>query len=791
MTVSATDGANSASATFSWAISHFSIYNPGDQTNVVGDSVDLPGGGSDPDGDPLTFTAVNLPAGLNIDPGDGYITGTIAAAAAAASPYPVTVTATDGTYNASQTFSWTVNAFSITNPGDQTNAVGDSVSVTTGGSDPAGNSLTFGALNLPPGLGIDPNTGTITGTIGFAAADGTPYVVTLTASDGAHTESQSFDWTVQHVFVTNPGDQQNADGDSVSLQISGGDNYDAPITYSVIGLPPGLTINGSTGNIVGTISDFADMSSPYAVTVSATDGTYSDSQAFQWTVSRLLVNTPGDQTNYDGDVVSLPITTSDNLGDVLAFGATGLPSGLSINSASGVISGTVAPTADSGGPYTVTVTASGGGASDSQTFTWTVNNPISIATVDDQVNVVGDVVALPISATTATGDPLTFSAAGLPPGLTIAASTGVVSGDIASTADVADPYDVTLTVNDGGISASQSFSWFVSHLSLTNPGPQTNATDDVVYLAVSAQDNSGDTLDFQTAGLPAGLSINGQTGVISGSISATADAGSPYIVTVSATGGGYTASQSFSWTVSRIVIADPGIQASAGDAVSLQVNVVDHNSDSLGYAAGGLPAGLSMNSTTGLISGVISSMAATGNPYTVTVVANNGAGHSAIDTFQWWVSQLSLTNPGAEESATGDPVSVQFVGQGGGDAPLTYAASGLPDGLTLDPSTGLISRRYRPRCGQRQSVHGDRYGIGRSGRQREPNLPVVGGLRLPGEPRRPDVPGQRGRHAADRCTRQRRRWADLCRDGPAGGPVPHRERDCGRRRFVGGFRHPV
>ena len=51
---------------------------------------------------------------------------------------------------------------------------------------------------------------------------------------------------------------------------------------------------------------------------------------------------PGDQSNVGGDTVSLPISATDNQNGILAYGATGLPAGLSIDPGTDILSATVA-----------------------------------------------------------------------------------------------------------------------------------------------------------------------------------------------------------------------------------------------------------------------------------------------------------------------------------------------------------------------------------------------------------------------------------------------------------------
>ena len=50
-----------------------------------------------------------------------------------------------------------------------------------------------------------------------------------------------------------------------------------------------------------------------------------------------------------------------------------------------------------------------------------------------------------------------------------------------------------------------------------------------------------------------------------------------------------------------------------------------------------------------------------------------------------------MTNPGPQNNQTEDTVNVQVDASDSADYPLTFAASNLPDGLSIDPSAGLIS----------------------------------------------------------------------------------------------------
>jgi hypothetical protein len=86
----------------------------------------------------------------------------------------------------------------------------------------------------------------------------------------------------------------------------------------------------------------------------------------------VTVTSPGNQSTARRTHVSLQLTATDSQsGQTFTWSATGLPSGLSINSLSGLISGT---TSRHTGTFNVTVTATDTtGAQGSTSFTWTVH----------------------------------------------------------------------------------------------------------------------------------------------------------------------------------------------------------------------------------------------------------------------------------------------------------------------------------------------------------------------------------------------------------------------------------
>jgi hypothetical protein len=562
---------------------------------------------------------------------------------------------------------------------------GGTFSLTQGGP-----STTTATFPYPPNNNNPPNNRDLY----FYYGDTNVGLPTITVSSPGLTSATQ---QVEIINVESPGNQTSNAGTAITpLVITGQNSSPAyPFTsWSATGLPTGLSID-NTGTITGTPTTLGT----YTVEVYGYEGQYAYGYtSFSWTiVNTVTVTDPGPQSSVVGAAITpLPIATSDSSPSAtLSYSDNGtLPPGLSIDPDSGIISG--APTAAATYPVEITVTDNSG-FTGTTSFSWTTGSSVTVNNPGPQTSGSGAAIT-PLTITASDTSPtatLTYSDGGsLPPGLSIDAGSGTITGS--PTTGGTFPVVITVTDSDGS-TGSTDFSWSITNtVTVTNPGTQTSVVGSpITALPIAATDSSSAaTLSYSDNGtLPPGLHIGAGTGRITGT--PTTAGTYPVVITVT-DNAGFSGSASFNWTTgSTVTVTNPGAQSNvSGTAIApLTISASDNSpTATLSYSAGGtLPPGLVLGSATGKVTGT-PTRAGT-SAVVVTVTDSNGSQGTA--DFSWTITNtVTVTNPGSKSGAVGTaitPVAITAT-DSSASATLAYSAGGtLPPGLAIASGSGSIT----------------------------------------------------------------------------------------------------
>lgn len=303
------------------------------------------------------------------------------------------------------------------------------------------------------------------------------------------------------------------------------------------------------------------------------------------------------------------------------------------------------------------------------------------------------------------GGVITYLLTGAPIGVTIDSLTGVIHwvsavapGNYAITITaynvqgyVSSTYQLTVAQSSANPVIPSGFSYSPAQTIVTSGSSGSSATPNI--------NSGGAPITYSMSNAANGVTINSQTGVISWvnfsgtqsdtiSVIATNSQGSVttlYILNLNGSQGTVVPPTSLSYSPSQITI-------SSGVSGSSAIPTVNNGGGSTTYSISGAPAGISINTSTGVISWAGNLAIGT---YTLTAVATNSAGQT--NTTYSLTVQTAGTGNLSGFSYSPDSAKVYHGIAGSSQSPMvtgtptSYSITGAPTGVSINPSTGVIS----------------------------------------------------------------------------------------------------
>ena len=571
-----------------------------------------------------SVTAGALPAGLSLSPA-GVLSGTPTVVGA----FNSTATATDANgCTGSRPYSLTIACPTITLgplvPATGTAGVAYSATLSqAGGVGAVTYAVTAGAL--PAGVSLLP-TGALTGTPLVTG----PFSFTVTATDAnGCTGTQGYTLTIAcpTIAVSPASVAAGTAGVAyapVTFTQTGGVGT---ITWSVIGtLPNAMSLDPGTGILSGTPLQTGS----FPVTVRATDvnGCVGD-RAIVLTVAcpTITVGPASVPSGIAGVVYPGAAFTQTGGVGAITWSVTGaLPSGMSLDPGTGVLSGTPLQT----GSFPITIRATDANSCfGERAVTLTIQCPTITVGASGPISGVEGSAITPVTFTQSGGvGGIAWSSAGtLPSGLTFSLA-GVLSG--IPDAGSAGSYTVTFIATDAnGCTGSTQVTFRICPVVTVGPNPIAAFLQGVGYLDTLAGSGGAAPYTFAVSAgtLPAGIALDPSTGVLSGNPTTL----QAYSFTITATdANGCTGSRPYTGRVCPVITVTTNLPNGVVGAAYSQAFAASGSPD-LPYAfsltGGALPDGLNV------VAGALTGTPTTAGTFTFTITATDANGCTGSRTY--------------------------------------------------------------------------------------------------------------------------------------------------------------
>ncbi|MBK8596089.1 MAG: putative Ig domain-containing protein [Holophagales bacterium] len=572
-------------------------------------------------------TAGALPAGTSLS-----AAGVLSGAPTVTGTFNFTVTATDvngctGTRAYTLTIACPVISLSPASLANGTAGVafGPVALTQTGGVGAVSYAVTAGAL--PAGMtlgaaGVLGGTPTVVGPFGFT--------VTATDANGC-TGTRAYSLTVDcPVINVNPVSVANGTAGvaypGATFTQTGGVGT---ITWSLAAgtLPAGMSLAAGSGLLSGTPT----VTGGFPITVRATDanGCFGERVLTLTIVCPTINVSPASLSNGTAGVVypGATFTQTGGVGTIAWSLAAGtLPTGLSLNPVSGLLSGTPLQT----GAFPITVRATdANGCTGDRALTLTILCPTIVASPGSPLGGIEGSVFGPIAfnQTGAVGAVAWTSTGTLPAGLTFSAA-GVLTGTPA--AGSAGSYTVTFTVTDQNLcQGSVQITFRICPVVTVGPNPLAAFLQSQLYAETLAGAGGVAPYTFAvTAGtLPAGVTLTGATGALSGTPT-TLEA---YDFTITATDtNGCTGSRQYTGRVCPVITVTTNLPNGVVGAAYSQTLAAAGSPDvpyAFSLTGGALPDGVT------LVAGALTGNPTTPGSFTFTITATDTNGCAGSRTY--------------------------------------------------------------------------------------------------------------------------------------------------------------